>query len=58
MEVDEGTYELDINPKKVCRLCLSQSPNLLNIYSNTIVDGYIITIPQMLTYTVDISVIY
>lgn len=59
MEVDlvESNYELDINPKKVCRLCLSQSPNLQNIFSNSIVDGYIISVPEMLVYTVDITVI-
>lgn len=59
MEIDlvESNYELDINPKKVCRLCLSQSPNLQNIFSNSIVDGYIISVPEMLVYTVDITVI-
>lgn len=55
MEVD-GVYELDINPKKVCRLCLSQPATLTNIYSQTIVDGYILSIPQILQFTVDISV--
>lgn len=55
MEID-GTYELDINPKTVCRLCLSQPADLLNIYSSTIVDGYILSIPQILQYTVDIAV--
>ncbi|XP_031629669.1 zinc finger protein 502-like [Contarinia nasturtii] len=60
MEVIEGIsgsdYEFDINPKKVCRLCLSQPPNLQNIFSNSIVDGYIISIPDMLAFTVDITV--
>ena len=56
METIDGNYELDINPKKVCRLCLSQPPNLLNIFSNSIVDGYIISVPDMLAFTVDITV--
>lgn len=56
MEVIEGNYELDINPKKVCRLCLSQPSNLQNIFSNSIVDGYIISVPDMLSFTVDITV--
>ncbi|XP_055326680.1 zinc finger protein 25-like [Sitodiplosis mosellana] len=56
MEIIDGNYELDINPKKVCRLCLSQPPNLLNVFSNSIVDGYIISVPDMLAFTVDITV--
>lgn len=55
MEI-EGEYELDIDPKSVCRLCLSQPTELLNIYSNTIVDGYILSLPQILLYTVDVMV--
>lgn len=55
MEVVDN-YEFDINPKKVCRLCLSQSIPLVNIYSNSIVDGYIISVPDMLAFTVDIAV--
>lgn len=60
MEMIDGItgsdYELDINPKKVCRLCLSQTSNLQNIFSNSIVDGYIISVPDMLSFTVDIIV--
>lgn len=56
MEVVDINYELDINPKKVCRLCLSQPPTLQNIFSNSIVDGYIISVPDMLAFTVDITV--
>lgn len=57
MELIDGNYELDINPKKVCRLCLSQpQTNLQNIFSSSIVDGYIISIPDMLEFTVDITV--
>lgn len=56
MELIDGSYELDINPKKVCRLCLSQPVNLQNIFSNSIVDGCIISVPDMLAFTVDITV--
>lgn len=56
MDEIDVNYELDINPNEVCRLCLSQTSNLLNIYSNSIVDGYIISYPDMLTFTVDITV--
>lgn len=56
MEVIDANYELDINPKEVCRLCLSQPTKLLDIFSNSIVDGYIISVPDMLEYTVDIKV--
>lgn len=55
MDVDPN-YELDINPKKVCRLCLSQPQHLQNIFSSSIVDGYIISVPDMLAFTVDITV--
>lgn len=56
MEVVNINYELDINPEKVCRLCLSQPPDLRNIFSNSIVDGYIISVPEILEFTVDIKV--
>lgn len=56
MDLIDGSYELDINPKKVCRLCLSQSIPLQNIFSNSIVDGYITSVPEMLDYTVNITV--
>lgn len=52
----DTSYELDINPNDVCRLCLAQPVELFNIYSNSIVDGYIISVPEMLQYTVDIAV--
>lgn len=56
MEMVDTNYELDINPNEVCRLCLAQPAELFNIYSNSIVDGYIISVPDMLKYTVDIAV--
>lgn len=56
MDIVDG-YELDIDPQKLCRLCLSQPPALQNIFTNSAVDGgYILSIPDMLSYTVDITV--
>lgn len=48
-------YELDINPKQVCRLCLDPT-NLQSVFSNSIVDGYIISMPEILRYAIDITV--
>lgn len=48
-------YELDINPKQSCRLCLINT-NLQNIFANTMVDGYIISMPEILRSTIDINV--
>lgn len=47
---------LDIDAENVCRICLSQPQNLQNIFTNTIVDGYIIPIPEMVKYCLDIKV--
>ncbi len=51
--------KLDIDPHTVCRICLSQqSPtnNLMNFFSNTVVEGYIISVPDMVTKCLDIEV--
>lgn len=56
METNETVYELDIDPATVCRICLSQSGPLLNLFSNSIVDGYVVRLPQVLSYTLDITV--
>lgn len=54
--MSDENYELDIDPKKVCRICLSQSNRLQNIFSNSIVDGYILSIPEIIAYAIDIDV--
>lgn len=56
MEINDAIYELDIDPKKVCRICLSPSGTLLNIFSNSIVDGYVVSLPDIVQYTLEISV--
>lgn len=57
MEIIDGGYELDIDPQKLCRLCLSQPQALQNIFTSSAVDGgYILSIPDMLSYAVDINV--
>lgn len=50
----ELKLELDIT--KICRICLLQSKKFLNIYSNCIVDGYILSIPDMLKSCLDLEV--
>lgn len=49
-------YELDIDPKSVCRICLSQTGQLQNIFSNSIVDGYILSVPDIIAFTLEITV--
>lgn len=39
--------ELDIDPQTVCRICLSASDKLLNLFISTVVDGYIMAVPEM-----------
>lgn len=47
---------LDIDVNTVCRICLSQPSQLQNLFSSTIVDGYIIAIPEMVKFCLDIMV--
>lgn len=54
--MSDENYALDIDPKKVCRICLSQSDNLQNLFFNSIVDGYILSIPEIVEYAIDIFV--
>lgn len=56
MESSELVYELDIDPATVCRICLSQSGSLQNLFSHSIVDGYVVRLPEVLSYTLDIAV--
>lgn len=49
-------YELDIDPKTVCRICLGQPTVLSNVFSQSIVDGYLVAVPDIITYTLDINV--
>lgn len=51
--------KLDIDPHAVCRICLSQKSltnNLFNYFSNTVVEGYIISVPDMVMKCLDIEV--
>ena len=49
-------YDLDIDPNKICRICLCQSEKLQNIFTNLIVDGYIIALPKILKQCIDLEV--
>lgn len=51
--------KLDIDPHAVCRICLTQKSatnNLFNYFSNTVVEGYIISVPDMVMKCLDIEV--
>lgn len=55
METNYSTvYELD--PKTLCRICLAQNGILTNIFSQLIVDRYLVALPEIISYTLDISV--
>lgn len=55
IEASTDNYELDINPKHVCRLCL-EAVHLQNVFSNSIVDGYITSLPDIVQFTLDMTV--
>uniref|UniRef100_A0AAG5DPE1 Uncharacterized protein n=1 Tax=Anopheles atroparvus TaxID=41427 RepID=A0AAG5DPE1_ANOAO len=49
---------LDIDLHSVCRICLSQtdmSEHLFNIFSDAIVDGMLVSLPDVIEYCVDIQ---
>lgn len=48
--------ELDFDPAGVCRICLSSTNKLLNIFSSTVVDGYLTAVPHMISHCLDIQV--
>lgn len=51
--------KLEIDPHAVCRICLSQKTqtnSLLNYFSNIVVEGYIIAVPDMVIKCLDIEV--
>lgn len=58
MEATDDFFELDrdIDPRKICRLCLSQSSTMYNVFAKSIVDGYMISLPKIFAYTLDIHV--
>lgn len=56
MEVVDGNHMLTINPENSCRLCLLQSLDLQSILESLFVDGYIVSIVDMLAYTLGITV--
>lgn len=58
MEAIDDVFELDrdIDPQKICRLCLSQTNTMYNVFAKSIVDGYMISLPNIFAYTLDINV--
>lgn len=53
---ERSVYESDIDPNTVCRICLAQSGKLSSVFAKLIVDGYMVSLPVMLAYTLDVSV--
>ncbi|XP_058458496.1 zinc finger protein 28-like isoform X2 [Malaya genurostris] len=52
-------FDLDMDLDKMCRICLSQTDangQLFNIFSNAIVDGFLVRIPDVIFFCVDIQV--
>lgn len=47
---------MDFDPATVCRICLSSTNKLLNIFSSTVVDGYITAVPHMISQCLDLQV--
>lgn len=58
MDTVDEYFELDkdIDPQKICRLCLSQTTDRYTVFSKSIVDGYMIPLPKILSYTLEIQV--
>lgn len=50
------SFKLDIDPHDICRICMSKTNNLLNFFSNIVVDGYVIAVPDMVMKCLDIEV--
>lgn len=51
-----GMLELDFDPETVCRICLSSGTKLFNLYQSTVVDGYILAVPEMISRCLDLQV--
>lgn len=58
MDAVDDFFELDrdIDPQKICRLCLSQANTMYNVFAKSIVDGYMISLPKIFSYALDIHV--
>lgn len=58
MDAIDDLFELDrdIDPQKICRLCLSQANTMYNVFAKSIVDGYMISLPKIFAFTLDIHV--
>ncbi|XP_062554612.1 zinc finger imprinted 3-like [Armigeres subalbatus] len=55
----QAGYALDMDVDNVCRICLSQtdaSERLFHIFSSAIVDGFLVAIPEVLEFCVNLTV--
>ncbi|XP_055592553.1 zinc finger protein 436-like [Uranotaenia lowii] len=53
-------FSLDVDLQRACRICLSQtdlSEKLINIFSNAIVDGFLVALPEVINYCVGIQIL-
>lgn len=55
----QAGYALEMDVDNMCRICLSQTDaneRLFNIFSSAIVDGFLVAIPEVLEFCVDLTV--
>lgn len=53
----ESSYELNINPNVMCRICLAENDNMKSIFCNEIVNGEIVPFPKVFETVTGIPVI-
>lgn len=52
-------YALDMDVHHTCRICLSQpdqEQRLFSLFSSAIVDGFLVSIPEAISFCVDLEV--
>ncbi|XP_055534362.1 zinc finger protein 596-like isoform X2 [Wyeomyia smithii] len=58
MSTFQYKYNLEMDLNTVCRICVSQSrERVYNIFSSAIVDGFLVTIPEIILYCVDLKIV-
>lgn len=48
--------ELDFDPQAVCRICLDGEAALLNVFARTLVDGFLMAVPDMIAACLELKV--
>ncbi|XP_055629171.1 zinc finger protein 37-like isoform X2 [Toxorhynchites rutilus septentrionalis] len=60
MSVVQQNYVLDMDLEEMCRICLSQTDvnkQLFNIFSSTIVDGFLVAVPDVIMFCVELQIL-